>query len=240
MEKYNIEFLRSIELFSSLTNEEIDNISSRIHLKEFKKNEILFYEEDTNEFMYIIIFGRVKVFQTTEDGKEIILAIHGEGEFFGEMSLIDEQTVPATVSIMENSLIAVISKKDFYGLIFSQRKVLENLLRVLCLRLRDSWKKIQMLNFKNASHRIKMIFLMLSEAHGKKTAKGVTLNIKLTHQDIADMTGLTRESVTRVIDKWQRDGEITILSNRFIRLNPDFVQNEVKLTQLEERLLRKG
>ena len=112
MEKCKIDSLKNIQLFSSLTDEELHQISNRIVLKEFKKNKVILYEEDTNMFMYVILFGEVKVFQTTEDGKDIILAMHSAGEFFGEMSLIDGETVPATVSATKNSLIAIISKRD--------------------------------------------------------------------------------------------------------------------------------
>jgi CRP/FNR family transcriptional regulator len=79
-----------------------------------------------------------------------------------------------------------------------------------------------MLNFHNASDRIKMLLLMLAETVGEKTERGTILNIKLIHQDIADMTGLTRETVTRVLDKWRRSGEIRILSNKLIQLRPEF------------------
>jgi CRP/FNR family cyclic AMP-dependent transcriptional regulator len=228
-ENIKLEFLRNIQLFSSLTDNELNEISSKITLEEFKKNEIVLYEEDTNEFMYIILFGKVKVVQTTEDGKEIILAIHKSNDFFGEISLIDGKTSPATVLTTENSLIAIISKKDFFLLLSNQEKVLDRLLQILCLRLRESWKRIYILNFKNASERVKMLFLMLSYDNGKKTPEGVILNIKLTHQNIADMTGLSRETVTRVLDKWQKTEDITILKNKFIRLNPNFLQKDLKV-----------
>jgi CRP/FNR family transcriptional regulator len=204
-------------------------ISHKVFIEEFKKNEVILQEEDTNEFMYIILFGNVKVTQTTKDGKEIILSMHKSDDFFGEISLIDGKTSPATVTATDNSLIAIVSKKDFYALIFNQDKVLENLLRILCSRLRDSWKRIELLNFKNASDRIKMIFLMLSYDNGKKTDEGIVLNIKMTHQNIADMTGLTRETVTRIIDKLQNSGEITVLKNKNIRLNKTFLKEELTL-----------
>jgi CRP/FNR family cyclic AMP-dependent transcriptional regulator len=70
---------------------------------------------------------------------------------------------------------------------------------------------------------------MLSYDNGKKTPEGVILNIKLTHQNIADMTGLSRETVTRVLDKWQKTEDITILKNKFIRLNPKFLQKDSKV-----------
>jgi CRP/FNR family transcriptional regulator len=178
--------------------------------------------------MYIILTGKVKVIQTTEDGRETILAFHKSGDFFGEMSLIDGKTTPATVLATEDTLTAIISKKDFQILLFTQKKVFENLLQILCSRLRESWDKIQMLNFKNASHRIKMLFLMLSNEYGKKSSEGITLQIKLTHQDIANMAGITRETVTRIIDRWQREKELTVLENKFIHLKPDFLNRDVK------------
>jgi CRP/FNR family cyclic AMP-dependent transcriptional regulator len=227
-ENIKIEFLRNIQLFSSLSDEELDQVCSKVMVEEFKKNEIILHEEDTNDFMYIILLGKVKVIQTTEDGKEIILAIHKADGIFGEISLIDGKTSPATVLATEDSLIAIISKKAFYSLLFNQGKVLEKFLQILCSRLRESWKRIQILNFKNSSDRIKMLFLMLSYDNGKKTPEGIILNIKLTHQNIADMTGLTRETVTRVLDKWQKSGEITILKNKFIQMKPNFLHKDLK------------
>ena len=228
MENIKIDFLRNIQLFSSLTDEELLHISSKIMLKEFKKNEVILYEQDTNEFMYIILFGKVKVIQTTEDGKEIILATHRSNELFGEISLIDGKTSPATVLATETSLIAIISKKDFYSLLIHQSKVLEKMLQILCSRLRESWKRIEILNFKDASQRIKMLFLLLSNDNGQKTPEGVVLNIRLTHQNIADMVGLTRETVTRVIDKLRREGGIKVLKDKCILLRQDFLQKDVK------------
>jgi CRP/FNR family transcriptional regulator len=228
MENIKIEFLRNIQLFSSLSDEELLHVSSSIMLKEFKKNEVILYEQDTNEFMYIILFGKVRVIQTTEDGKEIILATHKSNELFGEISLIDGKTSPATVLATETSLIAIISKKDFYSLLIHQSKVLEKMLQILCSRLRESWKRIEILNFKDASQRIKMLFLLLSHDNGQKTPEGVVLNIKLTHQNIADMVGLTRETVTRVIDKFRRGGEIKVLKDKCILLRQDFLQKDLK------------
>lgn len=227
---YEIDYLKKIPLFSSLTDEELREISDIIVIQDFKKHEIILYEEDTNDYMYVILNGKVKVIQTTEDGKEIFLAMHQSDEFFGEMSLIDGKTSPATVIVTEDSTIAIISRKDFHLLINTQKKVFENLMLILCSRLRESWEKIQLLNLKNASQRIKILFLMLSDKYGKKTAEGVTLNIKLTHQEIADMTGMARETVTRVIDRWQKDGEINILKKKFIHLSAKFLQRDLKFS----------
>jgi len=227
--KHRDELIKKTQLFSSLSDTEMDQVISKMVVRQFKKNETILYEEDTNEFMYVILLGKVKVIRTTEDGKEIILAIHPEGDFFGEMSLIDGKTTPASVISTEDSLIAIISKKDFSLIIFSQSRVTQNLLEILCSRLRKSWDIIQLLNFNNASQRTKMLFFMLSDDYGEKTAEGIVLNIKLTHQDISDMTGLTRETVTRVLDKLQKNNEITILKDKYIRLSTTFLKKDLEI-----------
>ena len=216
--------LKRIELLASLTDEELRLISARFIMKQVKKNEIILREEDTNNFMYMVLYGKLKVVQATREGKEIILAIHQSGQFFGEISLIDGKTSPATVMAAEDSLIALVSKRDFHDLLASHSKVLYNLLQIMCSRLRDSWDKLKMLTFKNPAERIRLLFLMLSLQPKEKTQEGTVLNVRLTHQDIADMTGLTRETVTRIMNRWQHGGKVTILENRLIRLNPDFSQ----------------
>ncbi len=217
-----IQALKRIALFSSLTQEELHKVRGKIVFKHFLKNEIILREEHTNEFMYVILDGEAKVVQTTNEGREIIITVHQAGDFFGELTLIDGKTQPATVCATKDSATAIISRQDFYALLLSENKVLENLLQILCSRLRESMKKIQMLNFNNAAQRIKMLFLMLSESYGEKSAEGTILKIKLIHQDIADMTGLSRETVTRILDKWKKSGEIKILDSKFVLLRPEF------------------
>jgi len=221
---HELELLRNVQIFESLTADELRSVRDNLILRRFKKNEVILYEEDTNKFMYAILEGKVKIVQNTEDGKEIIIAMHEAGDSFGEISLIDGKTATASVQATSDSLIAIITKQDFYELLFANRKLLDNLLRMLCSRIRENVDKIQLLNFNNAAQRIKMMLIKLADSHGKKTPDGTTLNIKLTHQDIANMTGLTRETVTRVLDKWQYDGDIAVQRDRSIMLNRTFLE----------------
>jgi CRP/FNR family cyclic AMP-dependent transcriptional regulator len=214
--------LKKIDLFSSMTPNELLEIRNKIIIKSYSKNEIILREEQTSQYMYMILDGEVRVVQTTDEGKEILVTVHQAGDFFGELSLIDGKTAPAAVYAAKHCVTAIISKTDFFSLLFSQNKVLESLLKILCSRLRDAMKKIQILNFNNASQRIKMLFLMLSESYGEKVSEGTVLKLKLIHQNIAAMTGLSRETVTRILDKWQRSGEVKILKNKNILLKPEF------------------
>jgi len=178
--------------------------------------------------MYVILKGGVKVVRLTEEGREIMLAIHHAGEFFGEVALIDSRTLPAMVMATEESLIATVSRDQFFQLIAENRKLLHKLLQILCGRLRESWNRVQMLSFNNASQRIRMLFYLLSGKYGKKSDDRTTLDIRLTHQDIANLTGLTRETATRIIDRFREDGEIQVQQNRYVLGRSFFDVSELK------------
>ena len=219
-----INLLRKIELFDALTTEELQEIRDKLIIRKFKKNEVILYEEDTNKFMYAILEGKVKILQTTEDGREIIMAMHQAGDSFGEISLIDGKTATASVVATADALIAIVPKRDFYSLLDSSPKFLDSLLQMLCSRIRENVEKIQLLNFNNAAHRVKMLLIKLSTTHGQESQEGMSLTMKLTHQDIANMTGLTRETVTRALDQWQRSGDIRVLDNKCLFLSKGFLE----------------
>ena len=225
MDDNTISLLKNIELMDSLSDQELREISAAFVIKKVNKNELVLQEEDTNNVMYMILSGELKVVQASASGNEIIFAIHGAGQFFGEISLIDGKTSPATVISAKESIIALIPKQDFFGLIGRHVKIRDKLLQIMCIRLRDSWEKIRMLTMKDPSERIKALFLGLCHSSEKSTQQGTVLKVKLTHQDIADMTGLTRETVTRILKKWQNSGKITILKQRLIRLNSGFMKS---------------
>jgi CRP-like cAMP-binding protein len=227
MEEKEVEFLRAVKLFSLLSDKELQLIAGKLVMREFRKNETILQEDATNNFMYGIVSGRVKVSRMSEDGKETIIAFHPAGEFFGEVSLIDGKTSPARVIADTNSKIIILSKENFYSLVYESRKFLDALLQILCSELRESWNRINILSFNNATDRIRMFLSSLSAKYGKETGTEITLNLKLTHQDIGNMTGISRETVTRVIDKLQKDAEIIIDEHKLIHLKEKFFQGEV-------------
>ncbi len=229
MDQKRLEQLNKIDIFSCLGPKGLADIASRLAFREFARGEVILSEEDANSYMYAVIRGKVRVFQTTEDGKEAVLAIHGEGNFFGELSLIDGKTSPATVAATEDSTIALVSKKDFDALL-QNHEFLQGLLKSLCSRLRDSWKRIQLLGIKNAEERLRMLLFLLSEEPGAEASSdGVVLGMRLTHQNIADMAGLTRETVTRTIDKWLKKGTILMDKQKRICISKTLLKKEFDL-----------
>ena len=220
----SISILRNIPFFVSLSDKEISNLNQMISKKSFSKNEIILLEEDTPNYMYIIFAGKVKVVHISADGREKVLTYHKKGDFFGEMALVDGKTSPATVVAIEDTDIGLINKADFETYILKNEKVLRELTALLCTRLRESWLMVKVLSFADAEQRVRATLKLLSVQYGIKDQEGTIITLKLTHRDIASYSSVSRETATRLLDRFAKDGEIEILDSKNIRVKPSFLE----------------
>jgi len=214
--------IKAVPFFACLSDEDVAEIHRVIVEKRFYRNQIILQEEDTPNYMYIIGSGKVKVVQVSDDGKEQILAIHHEGEFFGEMTLLDGKTSPANVVAMEDASIGMISREDFERHLLKNEKILKGIISLLCSRLRESWMMLRVFGFGDAEQRVRAMLGFLGMQHGSKNVRGTTITLKLTHEDIANYSSVSRETVTRLLGKFTRSGEIEFLEDRLILLKPAF------------------
>ncbi len=215
-----IDLVRRVPLFATLTEAEFSHLQHIFVLRAYRKNNVIFVEEETGKYMYIVLSGKVKVAKTTLGGKESILAIHQAGDFFGEMALLDGMTSPATVSAMEDCKIISISVSDFHNHLMSNEKVVKQIIQVLCSRLRQVWAQIQALSYSTADARIRAVIHQLAVRHGIRDARGIIIDLKITHQELAEMVGTSRETVTRTLARLRKQGIIQLEQRRMILLNP--------------------
>ena len=220
------DLIRRIPLFATLSEEEFKSIEHIFQIKNYPKNQIIFLEEETGNYMYIVLAGKVKVTKSTATGKETILAIHQAGDFFGEMALLDGKTSPATVSAMEDCRIATIFHADFQHLLMANEKLVRQIIQVLCGRLRQVWSQVQELSHSSAYDRIRAGILQLSRKHGVQDARGIIINLKITHQELAELVGTSRETVTRALARLQKKGIVQLDHRRIIILKPKELQSE--------------
>jgi len=216
------QFAGKIPFLAGLTAEELNEIAGVVHEARFRKNQIILLEEDTQNYMYMIYSGKVKVMSTRVTGEEQILAIHKRGDFFGEMALLDGKTTPATVVAMEDAEVGLIERKDFQELLLSNERVLRAIISELCARLRDAWLKTKILSYGKAEQRIRWALELMSHRHGVKDQRGTLINLRLTHRDLANYTALSRETVSRHLLRLQEDDEVEVLPNRIFLLKPSF------------------
>ncbi len=194
-----INFLKLVPLFASLNDDELDVIVRLSSKVKYPKNKIFFIVIDERSELYIILKGSIKVSKISEGGEEMILAILKEGDFFGDMSLLDGKPRSATVTSNEDSILMLISGKSFEKVIEKHPRIALKLLRELTLRLRKADDLIGNLAFLDVTGRIAGILLQFAEEYGQKTEEGVLIKSRPTHQAIANMIGASRETVTRVL-----------------------------------------
>ena len=216
--------IKNIPLFSDLSSEEIEQIESIIVKKNFVKDQIVLLEEDTSNYMYIVYVGKVRVVKQSIDGKEQILTIRKKNDFFGEMSLLDGKTSPATVVAHEDAVIGLLSKNDFEQHVLGHEIIRKKIIELLCTNLRESWAMIKILSFDNAEQRILATLDRMQEVYGLRDDRGVIVNVKLTHQQIANYASVTRETVTRVLNRFKNEAVIEILDGKKILLTPKFYE----------------
>ncbi len=222
--KLATDFLKRVALFKDLGEEELMEVSYLFKERTYRKNDIVFFEEDTGNYMYIVKDGRVKVSRLLPNGKEMILAFRETGEYFGEMSMLDGGTSAATVTAVVSTTILVTTYRDFQRLL-GNPKINSALLRMLCSRCREAWSQIEVLTFHNADARIRTALYQLCRKKGEKTSNGIRIGLKLTHKELADMTGISRETATRVLSTLQSEGLLRVESRQFIVTDPEGLVN---------------
>ena len=213
-----IETIRRIPLFATLTEEEFSRLSPIFVERTYRRNQIIFLEEETGEYMYMVLSGKVKVTKSVPGGKQVLLTIHGAGDFFGEMSLLDGKTAAATVSAMEDARIVSISGSDFRKYLLTNEKVMHQIIQVLCARLRQVWQT-QSQSLDSADARICHGLRELARRHGIRDNRGVIIALKITHQDLAELAQTSRETVTRVLAALQKENIIDVTNRRITVLD---------------------
>ena len=220
--KPNRQPLAYLPFLQHLPAEQLNELASCIKTRHFSRNQVILQADETDRYMYIITTGTVKVVQSSDKGKESILAIHKRGDFFGEMGILDGQTSPATVIALEETTLALISKADFHDLFLADPAISRQIITFLCGRLRDSWLMQRVQSSGNAEERVVALLRHMAERHGVQDQRGTILTMRLTHQEIAEFVSLSRETVSRLMTRLVQNGTIEILPGRKILLNKSF------------------
>ncbi|NIM51606.1 MAG: cyclic nucleotide-binding domain-containing protein [Gemmatimonadales bacterium] len=197
--------LRDVPLFSQLRDGDVARLSQAAQLRSFPRDSIIALQSDPGNALYVIVSGQVKLVLTAEDGREVILSTRSEGDFFGEMSLIDNQPLSATVIAMEDAQLLVLRREDFYRCLEDFPQVTFGLLRALCKRLRKADDKIGSLALLEVPGRVAHLLLELADE-----SDGVHVTQQVTHHFIAQMIGSSRETVSRAMRDLTAQGLIEV------------------------------
>jgi CRP/FNR family cyclic AMP-dependent transcriptional regulator len=202
--------LSEIPLFSQLRESDIAGLARVTQERSYPKNSLILFADDPGDALYVVLSGQVKIIVGAEDGREVILSIRGEGEFFGEMSLIDEEPRSAHVIAMENSKLLVLRRDDFNRCLREMPAIATGLLRALCRRLRQADSMISSLVLLDVPGRVARLLLEMADRFD-----GVNIKQRLTHHMIAQMIGSSRETVSRTMRDFVSQGLIEIARKTF-------------------------
>ena len=205
----DLDFLSSVSIFSDLSDSELINIQSLCKTRKYPKNSMIILEEEMGDVVFIVMIGTVKITRVNDEGKEVILAMLGSGEVFGEMAILDGESRSANALAQENSEVVTINREDFLNIIKTNNKVALNLMTEFAIRLRKSDQQIEALSLDDAEHRIGVSILNLAEEMGVIRKGVVTVDNLPYQQDIANMAGTSRETVSRVMKIFEDRGLIT-------------------------------
>lgn len=206
-----VSFLQRVSIFQGVGSDGLARIATITGEKSFPKKSIIFHEGDVGDTLYILKSGRVKIAKITEDGREKTLCIMQPGDFFGEMAIFDNLPRSATAEVIDDAAtVHTVAKRDFERTLMDHPSIALQIMRDLTRRIRQVNQQVEDLAFKDVHERVASTLSHLSKSEGRQIGSKVLINLKMTHQDLANMVGSSRETVTRALNRLQDEGVISI------------------------------
>jgi len=224
----DLEELAQIDIFESLDDEELRALGQRSAVLELDRRHVIFSPESHADSTYFLLRGKVKLFQMSEEGREVTVEILQGGDVFGRFS-DNEDAQGLWAETMEPSKVAVLTACDFAELLKDHASVALRLVDEMSATLSRRAGQIEDLALRNVPARIAHTLLKLGEEHGIMSSNGITIDLRLTHQDIANMVAASRETVTTVLTDMRHEGIIDIERKRVRIAHPKDLQVRARL-----------
>lgn len=218
--------LKHLDIFSGLKEKDQKKIQQLSIEKTVRKGEYVFLRGTFGKVLYIIVDGLIKIEQPTERGKVKTLSLLGPGECFGEMAIITNLPRSASALALEDSTLLMLKREILVSHLQNHPEVPLRIIEVLCQRLTEANEQIKSLTFDSVAARLANHLVSLAEKFGETEGNSWHIRIRLTHQELADLVGSTREIVTRTLKLFGDEGSVEIDGNRNI-----WIRDSQKLAQ---------
>lgn len=215
-------YLKQLNLFKTLPQSQVEHMSSKLTMKEYSKQQILLEPQDKDK-VFILKTGRVEIYELTEDGKKIIVDSLGPGNVFGDLGINEssEHFVEATA----NSYVCVMKKSEFFDMVTKNSVIANVLVRELFSKVVESEKQIAALASDNLLLKIKNLLARLAKKYGEERDGEITILTKFSHEQLSEMIGVSRPTMTELLNKLEKQG--------FIRRDGKLISyNPLKLTSM--------
>jgi CRP-like cAMP-binding protein len=212
-------YLKQCDLFERLTPEQAARLERRALLRTFKRRELIYCPTEPGQSVLLLARGRVKIKDLTPDGKETILAFLEEGEVFGELALLDGEPRREYAEAVEDSRVLVLPREDLLGLMEQRPDLALAITKLVGLRRRRIENRLRNVLFLSSRERLLRLLGELVEAHGDRRGDRCEIRLPLSHQELAGLIGVTRETVTVVLGQLQQEGLIQVRRRRLTVLD---------------------
>lgn len=210
--------------FENVNPAVLKHLAETAAIQRYQRNQVLFIEGDLNRTLYFILSGSVKVYQLTRDGRERIAALHGAGDFAGEISFADGGTYPVSAEVLEDADIATFRWRDFHDIAREHPEVWLALLELTASQLRQAQADMQAFALHSAPARLAGKLLDLADAFGKVNDVGIELELELNREQLGSLVGTSRETTTRVLRQFEEEHVIHLDGPKVTIVKPFILQ----------------
>jgi CRP/FNR family transcriptional regulator, cyclic AMP receptor protein len=209
-----LETLSVIPLFHGLTEENLKELAGASYFRSYKKREYVCRADEQVNILFFLLEGIVQMGLTNAEGKEIGIMLLEPGQWFGELALLDGQYQPTTIIALQPSRALLLPRQPFLEILQSHPTLALDMLTIAHRRLYHVLDQMKRVQFGTPYQRVARVLLALADQHGTAHASGTRIKIRLTHQNMADLTGLTRETVTQTISAFRHTGCLIVDEER--------------------------
>lgn len=210
--------MHKVPIFSTLEHSHLMTIAEQIRHKDYRKGESIFKEGDHVDSMIIINEGSAKALKYTGDGREQILYIFSEGDFFGEQYLLTDQTAAYSVEALEPVKLCMLSKNELRSILKEYSEIAVNIIEELGARMQRLENSMQSMGIRNVDTRVATLLLDFAQKYGQSDEEGILIRLPLSREGMANYMGIARETVSRKLGQFESDGIIRSISNKSLRI----------------------
>lgn len=221
------ELLVRCPLFAELPAGEAEKLAALLRRRRYRAGEPVFREGDPGTALYVIQTGEVKILLGGSDGKEVVLALLGPGEFLGELALLDGEARSADAVATTVAELHVLPREDFLPFLRDVPSVAVSMLASLSRRLRRTDRLVHDAAFSDVRTRVTRLLVELAETRGKPGEGGIVIGPRLTQGDLASMVGATRESINKCLRYYTAEGLVRHERGRILLLNIDRLRAQI-------------
>ena len=221
---------KNIAIFSTLSHEELLKIVNMTEHKSFKENDVLCREGEKSDKLFLIREGRVKICKITKEGKEQIVYVLSKGDFFGENNLFTSDNISNfSAYAITDAKVCILKKENLEGILLKNPEISLKIIQEMANRINSAENLAQTLATRDVEVRLATVLIEFMNKYGQKNEEGIYIKLPLNREQMANYCGITRETVSRRLSKFDKMGIIKLKGNKGL-----IIKDEEALLSLAE------